>query len=214
MADPPDHHAYPPPPWQTHAEGAAASYLVPAKALALPEGFVPISVLGRTTGVLAYLRYLPPSPLAYDELIWLPTMVRAGGTRGWFVERIYVDDEASRDAGQLEWALPKTLARFERQGNRICFDAEDGTHARLRLRGFGPRQPLRSRMATLQARRDTVVRFTCSFGGRVQLGGLTVESFVPGGDGWPSFVGARPLGAGGRLSAARATMHPPEILDG
>ncbi len=202
-----DQPSYPPPPWQTHVEGAASSYLVPARALRLPAGFRPVSAFGRTSGMLAYLRYLPPSPLQYQELLWIPTMVRAAGKIGGYVEKIYVDDEASLAAGRTEWALPKTLARFERQGDRVVFAAEDGTHGTFRLRGFGPRQPLGTRLTTLQARADQVLQFVCTFSGRVQLGGLRVESFEPGGDRWPSFVGARSLGVGGRLSGGRATMH-------
>ena len=125
MTAPSDQASYPTPPWDTHAEGAASLYLVARRTLRLPAGFTPVAAMGRTTGVLAYLRYLPPSPLAYDELIWIPTMVRAGGKRGWFVEKIYVDHPGSLAAGRREWGLPKELARFERQGDHIGFHSRN-----------------------------------------------------------------------------------------
>ncbi|MBW2454399.1 MAG: acetoacetate decarboxylase family protein [Deltaproteobacteria bacterium] len=209
-----DSPSYPPPPWDTHAEGAGSVYLVSAKTVRLPTGFRPVAALGKTSGMLAYLRYLAPSPLEYQELIWIPAMVRAGGQRGWFVDKIYVDNEASLAAGRTEWALPKTLAQFDREGDRVTVTAEDGTFARLRLRRFGPAQRMRSRLATLQAEGAEVVRFTCSFSGQVQLGGLTVESFSPGGDGWPSFVSARSTHAGGTLAKGRARMHAAQRLGG
>lgn len=214
MSLPSESPSYPAPPWDTHTEGAASLYLVSAKTVRLPAGFRPVAALGKTSGMLAYLRYLPPSPLQYQELIWIPAMVRAGGRRGWFVDKIYVDDEASLAAGRTEWALPKTLAKFDRQSGGITVTADDGTFARLRLRRFGPAQPLRSQLTTLQAAGDQVLGFNCSFSGRVQLGGLTVESFSPGGDGWPSFISARSTRAGGFLSKGRARMHPAKTLGG
>jgi len=212
MTSPSQPPAYPPPPWDTHVQGAGSIYLVAAKTLRLPPGFRPVTALGRASGMLVYLRYLPPSPLVYRELIWIPAMVRAGGRRGWYVDKIYVDDEASLAAGRAEWALPKTLAQFDDHGDRITFTAEDGTYARLRLRRFGPARPLDSTLATIQSRENRLVRFRCTFGGRVQLGGLTVEMFSPGGDGWPSFVAARSTRAGGYLSAGRARMHEPQVI--
>lgn len=212
MSRSPHGPSFPPPPWHTFAEGAATTYLVSARSVCWPAGFRPVSVLGRATGLLAYLRYLPPSPLLYDELIWIPAMVRAGGSLGWFVEKMYVNDETSLRAGRAEWALPKSLARFERRGDRVDFEAADGTRARFRLQAWGPQQRVRSRLATLQARGGDVLRFACTFDGRVQLGGLTVESFEPGGDGWASFQGARRLRPGGRLTDARATMHEAQVL--
>ncbi len=205
---------YPAPPWDTYAEGAGSLYLVAAKTVRLPAGFRPVSVLGKTSGMLVYLRYVAPSPLEYQELIWIPAMVRAGGQRGWFVDKMYVDDEASLEAGRTEWALPKMLAHFEREGDRVTVTAGDGTFARLRLRRLGPAQPLRSRLATLQAEGDQLVRFACTFSGRLQLGGLTVESFAPGGDGWPSFAAARSTGVGGALSQGRAIMQAARRLGG
>jgi hypothetical protein len=201
---------YPSPPWHTHGKGAGAAYVVPVESIVLPDGFTAMSLLGRAMGVLSYVEYMPPSPLSYSELIWMPAMVRHGNLRGYWVEKMYVDDEASLAAGREVWALPKSLARFERDGEFVRIAAEDGTEIELRMRGFGPRKRLSSRVATLQHRDGEVVQFQCSFDGTVQIGTVDVVSFSAGGDGWPSFQKARKLpGSAGLLRGFEATMHPP-----
>jgi len=204
---------YPPPPWHTHGNGAGAGYVVPAATIALPQGFKPMTLLGRTMGVLSYIEYLPPSPLSYRELIWMPAMVRwHRGGRGYWVQKMYVDDEASLAAGRELWALPKSLARFERDGDRVHMTAEDGTVMRLRMSGRGPRKRISSKVTTLQHRSGRAVRFGCSFLGDVQLGRLDVEHFDAGDDSWLSFERARRAPASaGLLHGFETTMHAPTM---
>ncbi len=204
---------YPPPPWHTHGDGAGALYAVPARAIALPPGVEAISLFGRCAGVLAFIEYKPPSPLCYRELIWMPCAVKLGGHRGYWVEKMYVDDERSLAAGRELWALPKTLARFERipepEGERIEVRAEDGTALTLVAAGFGPRAPLRHAVDTLQQDAGAPVRFRCNFAGRLQLARFEVVSFDSADPGWSSYRASTRLpGSAGLLHGFEATMHP------
>ena len=67
---------------------------------------------GRTLGMLAMVRYGPGSTLTYHELIVAPALGYASGRAGFWISQISVDSPASAAAGRHEWALPKTLARF------------------------------------------------------------------------------------------------------
>ena len=194
-------------------------FVVPARDIDLPRGFSAVSVLGRAVGVLAYVEYRPPSPLSYRELIWMPSMVKAGGRLGYWVAKMYVDDERSLEAGRREWALPKTLAHFDKRGDVVDITADDGTRMMLRRAGFGPRKRLSSKVATLQHRasvggeRGELVRFRCSFSGTMQLGQVTVEAFESDDPGWRSFTTARRLpGSSALMHDYAATMHPPQSL--
>jgi hypothetical protein len=133
---------YPPPPWHTHGRAWAQPYLVDTRAFDLPPGFRPVTVACRALGILGLVEYLPPSPLTYAELVWMPCLVRAAGSRGFFVDRMYVDSEPSRAAGRAEWALPKQLARFAITDTRATIDTEDGAHLVLDLRRRGPGVPV------------------------------------------------------------------------
>jgi hypothetical protein len=203
--------SYPPPPWQTYGDGAGAVYVVPRASITLPEGFEAVSLLGRCAGVLAYLQYKPPSPLHYNELIWIPCMVRwrAGGTThtGYWVEKMYVDCERSLAAGRTEWALPKTLARFERDGDVIRMQAEDGTALALQMSGRGPRTGLSSSLTTLQHEHGALVRFRCRFKGSLQWGRVEPIAFRSDDPGWASFRAAKRVpGSSGLLHGFEATM--------
>lgn len=203
--------SYPPPPWHTHGDGAGALYAVPARAIRLPAGFEAVSLFGRSAGVLAFIEYKPPSPLCYRELIWMPCLVKRGGQRGYWVEKMYVDDERSLAAGRALWSLPKTMARFERKGDRIAVRAEDGTAITLRTSGFGPHAPLSSDVATLQhdPASSAPVRLRCAFRGHVQLGRFEVVSFDSDDPGWASWSAATRLPASsGLLHGFEAIMHP------
>jgi hypothetical protein len=208
--------AYPPPPWRTHGNGAFASYLVRRRDLALPSGFDAMTVMGRALGLLAYIEYQPPSPLSYNELIWMPAMVRArrrdgAPWRGYYVSAMYVDNEAALVAGRREWALPKIRARFETKGARIVVSAEDGTEVELRRRAFGPAIHSESGIATVQRGERGLVRFRCSFVGSLRMGRLELGRMSPGREPWLAFASARPVPGlpHAVLESFQATMHPP-----
>jgi hypothetical protein len=205
--------AYPAPPWRTEGHAFFRAYRVPTSAIDLPAGLEARSTAGFSLGLLGFVHYAPPSPLTYDELIWMPTRVSALGRVGHYVARMHVDSEPSLAAGREVWALPKTLARFSEDGDRVHVETADGSRFTLRSRGFGPTLPARSSMATLQARDGRALRFRASTEARVRAGTLTVESCEVREPGWESFLSARPLPAPAvRLERFATTMHLPELL--
>jgi hypothetical protein len=205
--------SYPAPPWHTQGYATFRAYRVPTSLVELPEGLEAQSIAGHSIGLLGFVRYTEPSPLTYGELIWLPTRVSARGRSGFYVARMHVDSEASLAAGREVWALPKTLARFHEEGERIVVETEDGSRFTLRSRGYGPALPLRSTMVTLQSREGRVLRFAGSTSTRARAGSLVVESHDIREPAWESFLAARPLPAPAvRLEHFTTTMQPPELL--
>lgn len=208
---------YPDPPWETHGFGAFCPYVVPRSAVTLPEGLEAIHSAGWCSGLLAYVRYEPPSPLSYNELIWMPTMVRTRAAdgkvlRGWWVARMWVDSEASLRGGREIWALPKTLARFETHEGGVKMWADHGTEIVLGFRRLPRLGKVRSRMATVQVDGDRLVRFRASMRARprpchVQLRRLSSSD--------PELRsmdrGHRVAGLGVMLDPFDSTMHAPTV---
>jgi hypothetical protein len=196
---------YPPPPWHTHGFGVSAAYVVPTRHVMLPPELEAVTVAaGRGPGMISYIEYQAPSPLTYHELIWMPAYVRSvtptrgRATRGWYVARMYVDDARSLQAGRQEWALPKTLARFNRTEHGVTVDADDGTHLALTFRQLGPSWRARGKMATLQVRDGQLVRFRAEFRARVAPALLRVRAFASHHEAWAPYPHAHrvPLAAG------------------
>lgn len=205
---------YPDPPWRTHGHGVFASFRVDAGALSLPAPLGPVAPLGVALGVLGYVAYEPPSPLCYHELVWMPCVARArtpsGHARGLYVARMYVDSEASLQAGREIWALPKTLARFSETADGVALEAEDGTRLELSWRPIGPRVPLRSSVVTLQREDAGLVRFRGDFRADAQATRVRVERFSSNDPGWAGFDPSRKLPLPGvRFASFESTMQPP-----
>ncbi len=204
----PEPRAYPPPPWQMHGRATIQPLLVRSAAVELPPGFRAVATLGRTLGLVAYIEYEPPSPLCYHELLFMSAFVTAGGARGYFVAAIYVDDETTLVAGRQEWALPKLMARFDRRGDEVRVEADDGARIELTVGARGPLVPFRGGVATIQPRGSELVRFRSSFRGRARLGRLEVTTIAPSAA-WRPLVGATRLPGAVSLEPFEATMHPP-----
>ncbi|MDX2087071.1 MAG: acetoacetate decarboxylase family protein [Kofleriaceae bacterium] len=220
---------YPPAPWHTHGRAFIQPYLVQASSLSLPDGFRPVTLAGRCVGILALIQYVPPSPLTYAELAWMPCLVSARGVRGYYIEKMYVDSEASVAGGRELWAIPKQLARFAfasrglastrsaaegRSGESIddnyaTIDTEDGAHVELSLFKRGPSIPLRAGAGTVQDGGTDLVRFRGRGTARTASGGLAVRT-ADGLDAWNGWRTATRLpGLGAALTSFEITMLPP-----
>ncbi len=212
--------AYPPPPWTTVGRAFFQPYAVPASALDVPPGLEPEIALGRSVGLLGLVEYVSPSPLAYRELLWMPCRVRAraGGRtlRGFWVARMVVDSVASVAAGRAEWALPKTLARFDvdEEAGTARVETEPGERFELRFgaRAWLGRGSAPSRVATLAIEGGALVRFRSEGRARVSSGRLEV-THESGADPWPGLAEAtRVRGAGTALTRFETTMLAAERL--
>lgn len=200
-----------------HGSGLAIPCIVPAKNVRVPDEFSIVHTAGRTLGMLVYLEYVSPSPLTYRELIWMSAVVRCrdksyrvphGIGPLYFVSRMYVDHDVAIETGRNEWALPRTLARFSRFGNRISVDAEDGTRLSFsfRPRNFSFTAP--TRISTLQKGFGRVVCFKARGKAEVQLATYKLEHFESEHEGWESFQRALVLpGVATHLKNFQTTMR-------
>ena len=181
--------AYPTPPWNMHGDMLCVPYVVDARALQLP--FPTVDTLGRAAGLLAYVRYTEPSPLTYEELIWMPALVREGKRTGQYVEAMFVDDATTLRAGRELWALPKTMATFQRLDDGVEVAGDASMTLRFRKPRFrGPR--VRGKMTTLQRDADRRVRFRARWEAHVAPCLAKVESYEGTFSGFAGSGGWRP----------------------
>ena len=189
-------------------------YLVDASSLTLPPGFRALTLAGRAVGFLALIEYVPPSPLVYAELAWMPCLVSARGARGYYIAKMYVDSRDSLAGGRELWAIPKQLAQFSISDRTATVDTEDGAHLELALHRRGPALPLSAGAGTLQPDGIEAVRFLGSGKAHTASGGLTVTA-ATGMERWLGWPGARRLpGLGAALTRFQITMHPPRRVRG
>jgi len=146
--------AYPRPPWRMHGEAYFSPYLVDRTKVSLPAGFELVHPGRFTVGVFGIVRYLPPSPLVYDELVFMPCFVRAPRfgprARGWYVSVMYVSETHTLRGGREIWKLPKTLASFEFTTRTCKVRANDGTELGVEFASRGPTVNAPARISTLQ----------------------------------------------------------------
>lgn len=205
---------YPDPPWRMHGRAIFQPFAVPARSLRLPAGFTPRLAGGRALGMLGLVDYVAPSPLTYGELVWMPCFVTArtadgGRASGYWVEKMYVDSEASLRGGRAIWALPKQLARFEWGEREVRVETEDGARLVLDVALRGPALGGPPKIATLQREGDELVRFLGTGRARVRSAHLRVRE-ARGLEAWSGWTGAVRLPAmGAALSAFEMTMHAP-----
>lgn len=189
---------YPHPPWRMHGEAYFTPVLVDTREVTLPTGFEFVHPGRYTIGTLGFVRYRAPSPLVYDELIYMPGFVRAKGfgprAKGWFVSVMYVSETHTLRGGREIWKLPKTLAAFTSTSRGVDVVAEDGTKLSVDFAKRGPTLPGRARIATLQYNDGVSL---CRFGGdaSASFGAATmrVTSFESPAPAWGGFDPARRL---------------------
>jgi hypothetical protein len=80
----------------------------------LPGGLHPVAPGHR---VLLLVRYLEGT-LQYDEFV-IARLARRGVLTSLFVDHIWVDSEASVSGGRRFWGLPKEMAQFDWDGDRV-----------------------------------------------------------------------------------------------
>ena len=113
---------YPQAPWtlQGYAFQTLQLLDVDRVRLLIPFELNIISVLpGKTLGGVYLSYYGTGSVLKYSELIAIAGFVSYAGKFGGWVSHIYVDNSDSVAGGREIWGLPKELAEFNWQDNRV-----------------------------------------------------------------------------------------------
>lgn len=93
---------------------------------ALPARLAPVLAGHRVVAVVRYCE----GTLRYDELI-IGRLARYGRKLGLFVDYIWVDSRESVSGGRRIWGLPKELAEFSWDGDRVTVRDAQGELATL-----------------------------------------------------------------------------------
>ncbi len=111
---------YPPAPWQLTGSALTCIQCIPVRNIRVPSGLQVVRTSpGKTIGGIYVARYGAGSTLEYSELIVFSALVRAGGRLGGWVSHIFVDSAESVAGGREIWGLPKELAVFEWDTDRV-----------------------------------------------------------------------------------------------
>lgn len=119
---------YPQTPWTLQGYAIQTLHLINTNRVRhlMPTDLEIISVLpGKTFGGVYLSYYGSGSVLEYSELIVIPAFVRHQGKIGGWVSHIYVDSIDSVAGGRDIWGLPKELAQFTWEGERVTVRQEN-----------------------------------------------------------------------------------------
>ncbi|MBE9168691.1 acetoacetate decarboxylase family protein [Pleurocapsales cyanobacterium LEGE 06147] len=125
---------YPSAPW--HLQGYALSTLhlidIKSSRSLIPPELEIVSILpGKTVGGVYVSVYKSGSILEYNELIVAAALVRYQNKIGSWISHIYVDNEESVVGGREIWGLPKEMAQFAWEDNRVSVRQADRLLCRL-----------------------------------------------------------------------------------
>ncbi|MBV8883635.1 MAG: acetoacetate decarboxylase family protein [Chroococcidiopsidaceae cyanobacterium CP_BM_RX_35] len=113
---------YPQTPWKLQGYAFQTAQLVDIERVRrfIPKELNIISVWpGKTLGGVYLSAYESGSVLEYNELIAIAALVSYGSKFGGWVSHIYVDDSDSVAGGREIWGLPKELAEFSWESDRV-----------------------------------------------------------------------------------------------
>lgn len=172
-----------PAPWECHC--SALMWLSRggrAAAAALPPALAGSSALATVGG---FVRYIDTPVGPYDEV--LAMVASRSGLRPWGnVAFMSVDSPPSLVGGRTNWAMPKTLARFDgdlANGRTITGTGigEMTWSVSATPRVLGPAIPLRTKATARQQFSDgRIGESLLTFGGRVRAAVIAVEVSSPG----------------------------------
>jgi len=190
-----------PAPWSTVLDAVVWFHrAAPGAVERLPRGLRGRPSLPVTVGALVRYRETPVGP--YSEVLASPSLLL--GPRGpeACVPFIAVDSPASVVGGRVNWALPKTLARFEwpdepRGGFELDAEGRDwSVHATVRPRAR--RLPFAAASRNRQVTpAGAEITFDSRWRGRARLAAVELETRGPTLPGW-----------------LRSGRHPALVLDG
>jgi len=149
--------------------------------------------------MLLYLEFVDSAAVTRRELLWLSAIVRSPDPGYdvprmgplYFVARSYADRDADsvvEPGPRHDWHLPRAHARFERSGNRIEVDAEDGTRLAFSWTPRSLTLPSPTSLASMQNSAGRVVCFQSEGRARAKLATYRLESFASDHPDWQSFA--------------------------
>lgn len=118
---------YPSPPWNLKGYAVQTLNFIDIERAKpfIPSELGIVSVLpGKTLGGIYLSAYVSGS-LQYNELIVVPGLTRYEGKIGAWISHIYVDSEASVAGGREIWGLPKEMAQFTWERDRVTAKQND-----------------------------------------------------------------------------------------
>ena len=170
----------PPAPWSTSLSAVVWWHRATGAAVdALPPPLRARRRLPLT--VAAFVRYDDTPVGAYHEVLAAPVVLLEAPLPAATVPFIAVDSPASIAGGRANWALPKTLARFEwaLEGDGMAAHG-DGWSVAARVRARGPALPLAVPLADRQLAADgTELAIRLHARGRFRLGRAAVRVSGP-----------------------------------
>lgn len=119
---------YPPAPWKLQGHALQTLHLVDINRsrTLIPSELEIVSLLpGKTLGGVYLSVYEAGSILEYNELIVVAALVRYQGKIGAWISHIYVDNLDSVAGGREIWGLPKEMAKFIWEKDRISVYQND-----------------------------------------------------------------------------------------
>ncbi len=162
---------YPPAHWQLKGYAIQTLHLLDIERarLFVPPALDIIAIWpGKTLGGVYLARYGSGSALEYHELIAIAGLVRHGDQWGGWVSDIYVDHPDSVAGGREIWGLPKELAQFEWQSDRIIVRQGNTRLCQLSYNPQGFSFPLHLKAPVLSIHHSQLLRFFGEFDSRLR----------------------------------------------
>src|SRR5699024_6709458 len=156
---------YPPEPWHMFGDAWLSAWWLPVgRVPGTPDGVDTLVVGRRALVFTAWVRYLPPSPLTYHEML-SAVAVHEGNRVAGSITDIWVDNEASRAGGRQLGGIPKEIATLDLgSGRALPASAATGdtwiSTAAYRMCGAGLPWAPPSRSRIVQAFGDTLKHST------------------------------------------------------
>jgi acetoacetate decarboxylase len=119
---------YPPAPWKLQGYALQTLHLVNienSRPLIPPELEIVSPLPGKTLGGVYLSTYETGSILEYNELIVVAALVSYRGKVGAWISHIYVDNLDSVAGGREIWGLPKEMATFNWEKDKISVSQGD-----------------------------------------------------------------------------------------
>ena len=170
--------AYPQAPWLLQGYAYQTLQLLDVNRVRplIPPELNIISVLpGKTIGGVYLANYGTGSVLEYNELIAIAALVTHGGKFGAWVSHIYVDNADSVAGGREIWGLPKQIAEFTWEPERVTARQGDRLLCCLNYNrsGFGWRQQLSA--SSFSTLRNSLLAFPARLEAQIGLTSSKLE---------------------------------------